>query len=365
MGGFFYFNGLHSQNKYLEARSVSKRTLRAFFLPETAIFATLKRIAMPVVPNSTYRAFGIFRNTHANTMYPALLRKVEGVDYERERIGTPDGDFLDLDWSKVGSRQLLIALHGLEGSAGRPYIRGMMRYFNDQGWDGLGLNFRSCSGEPNRLLRTYHIGETGDLKLVIEHALQTGPYERIGLVGYSLGGNVVLKYLGEDPGQVAEEVVGGVAFSVPCDVKSANTEIDRWHNWHYRKRFLEGLNQKMEEKASRFPGQFQLPAQMPRDFREFDDKFTAPIHGFRSAEHYWTSSSAIHYIPDIERPALLVSAADDSFLSERCYPFKLAEPHSRFHLEVPRHGGHVGFVTRHPKGYYWTERRAYEFLGAY
>jgi len=333
--------------------------------PEYLTFALAKNIGMPIIPNSTYQASGIFRNAHVNTIYPAFFRKVEGVDYERERIETPDGDFLDLDWSKVGGRSLLIALHGLEGSAYRPYICGMMRYFNDQGCDGLGLNFRGCSGEPNRLLRSYHIGETSDLKLVIQHALQTGAYERIGLVGYSLGGNVVLKYLGEDPGRVVDEVVGGVAFSVPCDVKTANTEIDRWHNWHYRKRFLDDLNRKMEEKAARFPKQLQLPEQMPRDFREFDDQFTAPIHGFDSAEHYWTSSSAIHYIPDIEHPALLVSAADDSFLSPPCYPFELAEAHEYFHLEVPRYGGHVGFMTRHPKGYFWTEQRAYEFLGAY
>jgi predicted alpha/beta-fold hydrolase len=329
------------------------------------IFAALKRIAMPIIPNSSYKASGMFRNAHVNSIYPAFFRKVEGVNYKRERMDTPDGDFLDLDWSKVGSRSLLIALHGLEGSADRPYIRGMTRYFNDQGWDALGLNFRGCSGEPNRLLRSYHVGETGDLKFVLQHALQTGSYERVGLVGFSLGGNVLLKYLGEDPGQVPDEVVGGVAFSVPCDVKSANTEIDRWHNWHYRKRFLDDLNRKMEEKARRFPDQLQLPQQMPRDFREFDDVFTAPVHGFDSAEHYWTSSSAIHFIPDIERPALLVSAADDSFLSERCYPFRLAKSHEYFHLEVPSYGGHVGFVTRHPKGYYWTEQRAYEFLGGY
>lgn len=316
---------------------------------------------MPLVPRSSYRSPRSVINRHVNTMYPAFFRKVEGVNYERERINTPDHDFLDLDWSIVGSEKLLIALHGLEGSADRPYIRGMARYFNQRGWDALGLNFRGCSGEPNWQLRSYHIGETGDLRQVIEHALSTGRYRKIGLVGFSLGGNVVLKYLGEEGARPAE-LIGGVAFSVPCDVKSANTEIDRWHNWHYRQRFMDSLNQKMVEKAERFPGQLVLPKKMPRDFQAFDEQFTAPIHGFHSAEHYWTSSGSIRFIPNIDRPALLVNARDDTFLSKRCYPWALAGKHPHFFFESPRRGGHVGFVTRSRDGHYWTEQRAYQFL---
>lgn len=316
---------------------------------------------MPLIKASTYRPKLWFRNHHVNTIYPAYFRKIPEVDYERERLDTPDKDFLDLDWSTVGGDRLLIGLHGLEGSANRPYIRGMARYFNERGWDALGLNFRGCSGAPNRLLRSYHIGETGDLRLVIKHALATGRYRHIGLVGFSLGGNVILKYLGEG-GFYPKELIGGVAFSVPCDVKAANTEIDKWHNWHYRQRFMETLNGKMVEKAARFPEQLQLPERMPRDFREFDDTFTAPIHGFRDADHYWTSCSSIRYMPDIQHPALLVSAMDDTFLSPECYPFEQAKGHSHFHFEAPKWGGHVGFVTTGPEGYYWTEKRAFEFL---
>jgi predicted alpha/beta-fold hydrolase len=316
---------------------------------------------MPLITTSSYRPRPWFRNHHVNTIYPAFFRKVPQVAYDRERLELPDGDFLDIDWSCTGSDKLIIGLHGLEGSADRPYIRGMARYFNERGWDALGLNFRGCSGEPNRLLRSYHIGETGDLRQVIDHALSPGRYRHIGLVGFSLGGNVILKYLGEG-GFHPDELVGGVAFSVPCDVKSANTEIDKWHNWHYRQRFMQTLNAKMVEKANRFPGQLEIPERMPRDFREFDDRFTGPVHGFRDAEDYWTSCSSIYFIPTIEHPALLVSAQDDTFLSESCYPFDLARDHKYFHFEDPKRGGHVGFVTVNRDGYYWTEKRTFDFL---
>ena len=147
---------------------------------------------MPLIKKSAYRAHGPFRFAHVNTIFPALFRKVPGVHFERERVDTPDGDFLDLDWSVQGSRRLAILLHGLEGSAARPYIRGMARYFNQRGWDALGFNFRGCSGEPNRKLRSYHVGETGDLKWAISTILGRENYETIALVGFSLGGNVVL-----------------------------------------------------------------------------------------------------------------------------------------------------------------------------
>ncbi|NRA49541.1 MAG: alpha/beta fold hydrolase [Phaeodactylibacter sp.] len=316
---------------------------------------------MPIINTSTYRPKGRFNNHHVNTIYPAFFRKVRQVQYERERIETPDNDFLDLDWSCVGSEKLLICLHGLEGSADRPYVKGIARFFNNQGWDAIGLNFRGCSGEPNRQLRSYHIGETEDLRLVIDHALSLGRYRHIGMVGFSLGGNVILKYLGEG-GFHPNELVGGVAYSVPCDVKSANTAIDKWHNWHYRRRFMQTLNAKMLEKAERFPGQVDIPKKMPKDFREFDNVFTAPIHGFKDAEDYWQKSSSIHYIPTIKHPALLVSAQDDTFLSADCYPFDLAENHPYFHFEAPKRGGHVGFVTVSRDGYYWTEKRAFDFL---
>lgn len=321
---------------------------------------------MPLIRKSDYRARGLFRNGHINTIFPALFRKVEGVHYERERWNTPDGDFLDLDWSASSTGhsrgKLLVLLHGLEGNADRPYMRGMARFFNRKGWDAVGMNFRGCSGAPNLQLRSYHIGETGDLKWVLGRILESRGYHTIALVGFSLGGNVVLKYLGENGEGAPPEVRCGVAFSVPCDVMSANAEIDKWKNWLYRQRFISSLNAKIREKAHRFPEALSLPELMPRNFRQFDGSFTAPIHGFRDAEDYWTSNSCLRFLPGIRRPALLASARDDSFLSAACYPFRLAERHPHLFLEAPRWGGHVGFVSSGPAGAYWSEQRAFQFV---
>ncbi len=320
---------------------------------------------MPVIDHSEYKARGIFRNPHVNTIYSALFRKVEGVHYHRQRLATPDGDFLDLDWSEVGSEHLLIALHGLEGSADRPYLKGMIRYFNRQGWDALGLNFRSCSGEMNRALRSYHMGETTDLDFLVRWVAEQGKYSRIALVGFSLGGNVILKYLGEQGGQVSELLRAAVAFSVPCHIASANSEIDRWHNRLYLYRFLSSLNTKMKEKARRYPEAVSMAHPMPKTFSVFDDRYTAPLHGFEGAQHYWESSSSLYYLPGIRVPALLVNAADDTFLSERCYPQELAAAHRCLHLEIPRWGGHVGFYSRNNGMAIWSEKRAFNFISRY
>lgn len=317
---------------------------------------------MPLIPRSSYRAKGLFRNAHFNTAFPPLFRKVEGLVYERERITTPDEDFLDLDWSRAGSDQLLLILHGLEGNSGRSYVKGMARYFNHRGWDALALNFRGCSGEPNLLLRSYHVGETGDLHFVLQHALRQKPYRSVALVGFSLGGNVLLKYMGEQPSLLPEAVKCGVAISVPCEVSSANEEINKWYNWPYQKRFMDSLNEKARQKARQFPGQAAFPEPAPQNFRQFDGAFTAPIHGFQSAEDYWGRNSSLQFLPAIERPVLLLNALDDSFLSQACYPAGLAERHPYFHLEMPRWGGHVGFVSNVGKGAYWSEQRAFAFI---
>lgn len=319
---------------------------------------------MPLLRNSRYRPPLLFRNPHFNTVYPALFRQVNSVHYERERLETPDGDFLDLDWSRAGSRRLLIALHGLEGAADRPYIRGLVRLFNRHRWDALGFNFRGCSGEPNRLLRSYHMGETSDLDWVIGRILELDRYDTIVVAGFSLGGNVALKYAGERGDRLPRQVRRIIAFSVPCHIASANVEIDRWHNRLYLRRFLRSLRAKMEEKAKLFPGKVDLSGPRPHNFRTFDDRFTAPLHGFRDAEDYWAQCSSLQFLSNLSVPTLLLSARDDTFLSEQCYPAELADRHPFFYLEAPRYGGHVGFVTGDPEGVFWSEKRALDFAEA-
>ena len=319
---------------------------------------------MPHIANSSYRANGIFRNGHFNTVWAAISRKVAGVNYRRERLDTPDGDFVDLDWSfsKAPSTSLLVALHGLEGNAERPYIKGLVRFFNQQGCDAVALNFRGCSGEANRLTTTYHAGATADLHATLEHVLGLGRYRNIVIAGFSLGGNVVLKYLGEQSAQLFEEVRAATGFSVPCHLPTAHVEIGRWPNRPYLWKFLRTLNRKMKEKSERWPGIVPKPSPRPRNFDDFDNRYTAPLNGFKNALDYWERNSSLQFFDRISRPALLVNAWDDSFLSPECYPTEWAAQSDTFFLETPQYGGHVGFVTFDSNGVYWTERRAWEFV---
>ncbi len=317
---------------------------------------------MPLIEPASYRAPLGFRNPWTQTLYPALFRKVSGVCYRRERLDLPDGDFLDLDWSETGSNRLVIVLHGLEGNARRPYVKGMVRAFNRAGWDALGFNFRNCSGTPNRLLQSYHIGATGDLAWLVERLAASARYACIALVGFSLGGNVVLKYLGEQGSRLPSVVQAAVAFSVPVDVVDANREIRKPRNRLYVWRFMQSMNAKIEQKRRRFGDQLFQPGRPARNFDEFDEWYTAPIHGFSSAHDYWTRNSSIRFLPDIRVPALLINAEDDTFLGPACYPTALARRHRYLHLEIPRHGGHVGFVRFGHRGLYGSEQRALTFV---
>ncbi len=316
---------------------------------------------MPLVDQSTYKAPKWLRNPHLNTLYAALVRDVR-LTYRRERLLLKDGDFLDLDWLEAGRKRLLVVLHGLEGDSHRPYVKGIARLFHLGGWDVLAMNFRGCSGEPNRLLRTYHMGETDDLAAVIHHGLKKNNYAELGLVGFSLGGNVLLKYLGEGRSDLPSALLGGVAYSVPTHILSASEEIHRWQNLLYRYNFMLSLSAKMRSKAQQFPDQFRAPKRFFHTFQGFDNHFTAPVHGFKNAIHYWKETSCHLYLPDLDRPALLVNAVDDTFLSAQCYPRKLARDSKKLTLEIPAQGGHVGFVTRHEEGIFWSEARAFEFL---
>ncbi len=318
---------------------------------------------MPIIQQSSYRPPLAMRWRHTNTIYPGLIRRVEGIEYSRERQETPDDDFFDLDWSRVGGDRLIIALHGLEGGADRPYIQGVVKLFNEYGWDGIGFNFRSCSGEMNQKWQSYHMGFTNDLDLILRKIIATGHYREIALVGFSLGGNVLLKYLGEQGANLPKEISKAVAFSVPVHIESANIKIGKWFNRAYMSRFMDSLNGKLIEKAEIFDEPFPLDRRrLPRNFVEFDSQFTAPFNGFRDARDYWTSSSSLRFIPNIRIPTLLVNAQDDSFLSDQCFPFDLAEKMPNFFLETPRFGGHVGFVSFNGNNVYWSEKRTLEFV---
>jgi uncharacterized protein len=308
----------------------------------------------------SYQPPAILFASHLETIYPALFRTVSGIAYERERITTPDHDFLDLDWLKQGAEKLVIISHGLEGNSGRSYIRGMAKIFYTQGYDVLAWNYRGCSGEMNRKIRFYHSGATDDLDFTIRHATTLG-YKEINLIGFSLGGNLTLKYMGEQGANLPPQIKKAVAFSVPLNLKTSCEKISAPANWIYSQRFLKSLTKKVVEKAKLISELDTTPLSGVKTLLEFDDAFTAPIHGFKNAIDYYEQCSAIRFLSTIQRPALIVNALNDPFLSPECYPAQFTD-HPYLTLEYPKRGGHVGFALFAKNGLYWSELRALKFI---
>ncbi|MCE5242839.1 MAG: alpha/beta fold hydrolase [Syntrophobacteraceae bacterium] len=320
---------------------------------------------MPIVSPSSYRAPLPFRNGHLQTVYSSQFRRVTGVAYRRQRIATPDDDFLDVDMSFVGAGRIAIVTHGLGGNSGRQYVLGMARELNRNGWDALAWNFRGCSGESNRQLRTYHSGDTADLHTVVSFALEQGPWDAVSLIGFSLGGNITLKYLGEKTSEAAALIRAAVAFSVPCDLASSASAMASPVNTIYMKRFIRLLHENIEQKMVLFPGRIDDRGYRSiRNFKQFDDRYTAPLNGFESAQDYWQKASSKPFLRGIAVPTLLVNALDDPFLGPPCYPFEEARENPSLYLETPAHGGHVGFVSFNAAGTYWSEFRTLEFLNS-
>lgn len=296
-------------------------------------------------------------------MWPSVGRRPPAGRVRRQRLELADGDFLDLDWWGESARRVLIISHGLEGSSQRTYVRGLARSAQLRGWEVVAWNFRGCSGEPNRLPRSYHSGATEDLAAVVREVVRQRPAVRVAVVGFSLGGNLTLKFLGEE-GPERQWVGAGVAISVPCDLRAAAVHMAGPECRFFMRRFLREMGAKMEAKQRRFGASF--PAADWRrmtTFAEFDDAFTAPLHGFASAEEYWAQCSAVGFLPTISVPTLILNAADDPFLAPPCFPRELAKRSSHVFLEIPGAGGHVGFVGGGAYPWeYWSERRALEFL---
>lgn len=317
---------------------------------------------MPLI-DSQFTSPWWLRNGHAQTILPVLWQRKHALAPVRERIELPDGDFIDADWLRAGAPRLAILSHGLEGSSRNGYMRGTSAALHAAGWDVLAWNYRGCSGEPNRLLRFYHAGDTGDLGFLVARAAQS--YARIALVGFSLGGNVTLKYLGEAPPHPA--VCAGVAVGAAVDLQSCVRRLDRlWDNRLYLRNFLGPLLARIEAKARVFPGALDTAhLRTIRGIEEYDDRYAGPIHGFAGADDYYARCSARQFIPRIAVPALLLNARNDPFLSPACFPVAEAEASACFFLEAPADGGHLGFLDLRRGLAPWSEARIVEFLGAH
>ena len=316
---------------------------------------------MPII-ESTYKPPFWAKKSFVSTVFSGLARKVDGVKQTRERIRLLDSDFLDLDWSYAQnkSNKVIILLHGLEGNAQRPYITGSAKLFNNNGIDAVGVNFRGCSGAPNLLFRSYHSGATEDLDAVVKHVLSKGIYDEIYIKGISLGANMTLNYVGEGR-DLPSEIKAVVAISTPCDLKGSCGELMSLKNKHYAIRFLAHLKDKLKPKLEQFPDNISI-----EDFNsintliDFDNVYTSRAHGFKDAFDYYEKASCLQFLSNIQVPSLVINALNDSFLSAECYPVKEAKHNPNLFLEMPKYGGHVGFIGK--GNVYYNERRALEFV---
>lgn len=302
-------------------------------------------------------------NSHLQTLWPALCRRSVQLPLERERIELPDGDFIDLDWSKGEKKSpLILILHGLEGSIESHYAKGMLQTLSKQGWRGVFMHFRGCSGEPNRLPKGYHSGETGDVNYIIQVLLEREPNTFFAAIGYSLGGNVLLKWLGETGNE--NPLKAAIAISVPFELHKAASRIQKGFSKFYQWYFIKCLRDRLSHKFQEVPGPVD-PTLIYKvnTMYEFDDKITAPLHGFSDANEYYTTASSRQYLHSIQVPTLILHAKDDPFMSEDIIP-ESHELSSHVKLEVTESGGHVGFVTgKYPwRPEYWLEERVPEFL---
>ncbi len=320
---------------------------------------------MPIISQSTYAgAPPLLFNGHLQTIIPSVFRKIEGLNYTRERLTMADGDFVDIDWLKNNNDKLVVLTHGLEGDSHRHYIKGTAKLFAQTGWDVLAWNCRSCSGEMNRAFRLYNHGEIGDIREVIEHSLTTNAYKNVALVGFSMGGNITLKYLGEHGSKVPDVIRAGVAISAPTDLKSSAELLDWRSNWFYRQRFMGKLFKKIQIKAEAYPNRLDLDLiKKVKVWKDFDNFFSAPLNGYRDADDFYEQASAINFMAGTTVPVLVCNAANDPILTAECVPFELARTHPLIFVEMPRTGGHVSFMTANEE-FTWAERRALEFATA-
>jgi uncharacterized protein len=300
-------------------------------------------------------------NPHLQTLWSTFFRRRKNLLLQRERIELPDGDFIDLDWAKNDSGPIILILHGLEGSSQSPYAQGMLHEFLKHGWRGAVMHFRSCSGEMNRLPRSYHSGETQDLAYVIEYIKKREPGIAMGVIGFSLGGNVLLKWLGETG--YANTLAAAVAVSVPFELHKSAQRLRKGFSRVYEWHLLKSLSRKMMKKAWAMEiEQLKLP-QYFHSIEDFDDKVTAPLHGFHDAQDYYQRSSSRYYMHNIQIPTLILQAEDDPFMTPDVIP-KTQELSSAVRLEVCGKGGHVGFIAGNLPGLaqYWLDYRIPLFL---
>lgn len=319
---------------------------------------------MPLINRSTYRPRSILlEHAHYSTIYPARIRKYPIPEYKREKLELEDGDFLNLDWRKKKQHDRIVILcHGLEGDSKRAYMNTCSDYFFKRKFNVLAWNYRSCGDEMNRLQRLYHHGSYDDLATVVNYVIAQG-YKNIYLVGFSMGGALIMNYLGNE--NIPTNVKAAATFSVPISLKSSANTLKKFPNVVYFRNFKRTLVPKLRKKAAQFPR--HLNEEMLgkiKSFDQIDDYFTAPLHNFENKEDYYEKASPKSTVHNIRVPCLVVNAKNDPFLGKECYDTSLFENHPFVYFEQPDFGGHCGFTLRGKK-HSWADKRAYNFIMKY
>jgi len=302
------------------------------------------------------------RGPHAQTVVGRAVRSACRFSYARRRVETPDGDFLDLDGvAEPASGPIVLILHGLEGSSRSGYVAHTCSLLIARGARPVALNFRSCSGEPNRLLRSYHSGETSDVGFVVDLLRAENPGVPIGVIGYSLGGNALLCYLEESGAGVVD---AAVAVSVPFDLAASARKLERGMGRVYARYFLGSIKDKIREKAGRLPDAARLArtALTARTIRGIDDAWTAPVHGYADAAHYYSACSGLSRLAGIRTPTLLLQAADDPFLPTEILDQVRQLRNPSVACGFTRRGGHLGYLGARSSDRLWAEARATGWL---
>ncbi len=306
---------------------------------------------------------------HTQTIFARYFRPVPRLKMNRKRLETPDNDFLDIDLLEGSPPEapLVIILHGLEGSSRAPYVLSFMSEIRKRNWPAAAVNFRGCSGEANRLKQTYHSGKTEDLDFLVHYFHKSEPRRKIYLVGFSLGGNIVLKWLGEQKESARGKVHKAVAVSVPYDLVEAARLMDQGFNRQvYTRKLLSTLKAKALHKERRFAGILDRnKVKRCKTFKVFDREVTAKLNGFKDEMDYWVHSSSLHYLANIRVETLLIHAEDDPFFPGKLFPFEAAQKNAA-HLNVlmTSRGGHLGFVGGATpwKQDLWLEQTMIHFL---
>ncbi len=324
-------------------------------------------------PAKSYRAPLWLPNGHAQTIYASLLAPRPHVSYRRERWETPDGDFIDVDRlypqqspepAQPVTVPLVVLFHGLEGSSHSHYALALMAAVSHRGWQGAVIHFRGCSGTPNRLPRAYHSGDSAEADWILQRVAAGQAGAPVYAVGVSLGGNVLLKWLGEKAGSARAIVTRAAAVSAPVDLMAAGEALGRGFNLVYARHFLRTMKAKSLAKLARFPGLYDAGrVRRARTLREFDDLVTAPIHGFAGVDDYWTRSSSKPWLRHIAVPTLMINARNDPFLPQTALPDR-ENVSPAVTLDFPGGGGHASFVCgRFPGSLDWIPQRLLDFFG--